>query len=230
MIVKPYTDENGLRKYPTPMGNFPSVTQILEATASKKERDRLRKWQQKMDKRHGAGTASIESQQAKQRGTETHSLIEQYLKGEIDRLPDTEFLSNSSKPILKLLKLNTYAVELPVWHPDGYAGTLDLYAQWDEQPTIIDFLTSRRWKRIEWLKRKFLQCTAYTIAYNWLFEASIQNIAVIVLSPDKCQIFEDDISTYQDEWENRFNQFLDVSKETDPSSDRANSNRSSSVR
>ena len=229
MIVKPYTDENGLRRYPTPIGNFPSVTEILQATASKKERDRLRKWQQKMDQLYGVGTATIESNQAKQRGTETHSLLEQYLKGEIDRLPDTEFLSNSSKPILKLLKLNTYAVELPVWHRRGYAGTLDLYAQWDEQPTIIDFLTSRRWKRIEWVKRKFLQCTAYTIAHNWLFQTEIQNIAVIVLSPDKCQIFEDDISTYQDEWENRLNQFLE-GKDTEPSNDRANSNRSSSVR
>lgn len=183
-----------------------------------------------MDRLHGVGTASIESEQAKQRGTETHSLIEQYFKGEIDRLPDTEFLTHSTKPILKLLKLNAHAVELPVWHPNGYAGTLDLYAHWDDQPTIIDFMTSKRWQRMEWVKKKFLQTTAYTIAYNWLFGTAIKNIAVIVLSPNKCQIFEDEISTYHHEWETRFNQFLDVSKETELSSDRANCNRSSSVK
>lgn len=228
--MKAYTDEQGIRRYPTPMGEFASVTEILQATASKKERDRLRKWKQKMDKLHGTGTATTESNEAKQRGTEIHSLIEQYLKGEIDSLPDAEFLSDSTKPILKLLKLNTHAVELPVWHRDGYAGTLDLYAQWDDQPTIIDFMTSKRWKRIEWVKTKFLQTTAYAIAYNWLFETAIKNIAVIVLSPNKCQIFEDSISTYQHEWETRLNQFLELCKETDPSSDRANCSRSSSVK
>jgi len=91
-------------------------------------------------------------------------------------------------------------------------------------------MTSKRWQRIEWVKKKFLQTTAYTIAHNSLFGTAIKNIAVIVLSPNKCQIFEDEISTYHDEWENRLNQFLELSKETDPSSDRANCNRSSSVR
>ncbi|MFB6277194.1 MAG: hypothetical protein ABEI32_13740 [Halothece sp.] len=227
--MKAYTDQQGIRRYSTPMGEFPSVTAILQATASKKERDRLRKWQQKMEL-HGPGTADIESSQAKQRGTETHSLIEQYLKGEIDHLPDTEFLSNSTKPILKLLKMNTRAVELPVWHPDGYAGTLDLYAQWDDRPTIIDFTTSKQIKRKAWIKKKFLQCTAYAIAYNWLFQTAIRNIAVIVLSPNKCQIFEDEIGTYQHEWESRLNQFLEVSTDTELSSNRANCSRSSSVR
>ena len=132
--------------------------------------------------------------------------------------------------MLKLLRINTRAVELPVWHPDGYAGTLDLYAQWDDKETIIDFTTSRRIKQKAWIKSKFIQCTAYAIAHNWLFETAIKNIAVIVLSPNKCQIFEDESSTYQDEWENRLHQFLEGSIETELSNDLANCNRSSSVK
>lgn len=67
--MKHYTDQQGIRRYPTPQGDFASVTEILRATATKKERDRLRKWQQKMDKLHGTGTAHQNQQQARRQGT-----------------------------------------------------------------------------------------------------------------------------------------------------------------
>lgn len=202
-----YYTEDGLRYYQTPVGNFPSVTTILRETESEKEKEKLRKWQHKMDKVHGTGAAEKESTEAKERGTNTHKLIEEFLKGSQLNFPSDPYFAQAL-PILRMLKSKWEAIEEGVYHEnDGYAGRLDLLAVFNDRASVMDFTTSKRLKRKQWINGKFLQCSAYAIAHNWLYKGNVDNLVVIVLSPKKMQIFEDDLQTWQPSWEERLEQF-----------------------
>jgi len=204
--MRKYTDENGIRWYETPEGKFPSVTTILRETRKKKDQDRLRKWQHKIDQVGGKGSAKTEREKAAERGTLIHKQIEQFLKGELFNLPDNEYFA-SAIPHLKLLRSRWYKSEHPIYHPDGYAGTLDLYAEWEEAPCIIDFTTSKRHSRRKWIEEKLIQCTAYGIAHNWLYDTEIKKAVCIALSPNRCQVFDQKIDDLEQQWNERLEKF-----------------------
>ena len=204
--IRSYQDEHGLRWYETPAGVLPSVTTILKETASKEERDRIRKWQHKVDKLHGKGTAGEESSQAKSRGTDVHKLIEEFLSGSSLDFPSNEYFAQAL-PFLKMIKSTVCSIEFPVYYYSEYAGRLDAVAIVDGKLSVIDFTTSKRLKRKQWLDNKFLQCAAYSIAYNWIWDESISSLTVVVMSPDKLQVFDDVVETYSKQWLDRVQWF-----------------------
>ena len=51
-------------------------------------------------------------------------------------------------------------------HPYGYAGTPDLVAPFHGKVSIVDWTTSNRQKVKAWVKKKFLQTTAYALAWQ----------------------------------------------------------------
>jgi len=204
--MKPPYERDGIRYYETPLGNFPSVTTILRETDTKKEKDRLRKWQKKMDKVHGTGTSEATRDEAGKRGTKIHKAIELFMKGELLNPPQSPYFANAL-PLLKYLKSEWRGSEVRVYHPSGYAGTLDLLSIYEDKATILDFTTSNRLKIKEWLKNKFLQCTAYAIAHDYLHDSNIQQTAVVVLTPERFQVFTDSVTNHESEWCARLEQF-----------------------
>lgn len=206
MITSAPYQRNGIRYYETPLGDFPSVTTILRETRLKKDAEKLRKWQKKMDQVHGTGAAEKTRDEAAKRGTDIHKAIELFMKGELLNPPSSPYFAKAL-PLLKYLKSEFRGSEIRVWHPSGYAGTLDMIALYEDKPTIFDFTTSHRLKQKEWLKEKFLQCTAYAIAHDYLYESKIESLSVVVLTPEQFQIFSDDLITYEKEWVARVEQF-----------------------
>lgn len=210
----------------TPQGRFyevdgilyPSVTTILEKTASPKEQERLRKWRHKLNQVQGNNTAATVSSQAKSRGTRLHEAIASQLAGKSQALDD-EIIPywQQAKPILAALS-NPRHCEQRVYHPEyQYAGTLDLVADWQGKLALIDWKTSYRTKRLAWLKNPQLQCAAYAKAYEWLYDARIEQTLVIVLTPEQAQLFifdENEINQHWQEWKDRLNQFYAVERET----------------
>lgn len=198
----------------TPAGRFyevngdllPSVTTIIKATRTPKERDRLRKWQHKMDKLHGADTAEQESSSARDRGNTIHKAIAQQLFSPTDEVVVADELLpywNSVRPIIKAIK-NPCAIEHTVYHDTlKYAGTLDLIADWQEKSTIIDWKTSGRIKKLSWMSEAILQVVAYKGAYESMQELPIEQALVVVISPKQSQLFtidQDEIATAWDLW------------------------------
>jgi hypothetical protein len=214
-----------MRTYTTPIGKLPSVTTILRLTEDEKAKEKLRKWQHKQDKIHGVEQANNNSDDRLNRGKEIHKAIELFHKFNVEPTETWVHEGNAQRwknlqPFLKSITI--IESEREVWHNSGYAGTADLIAIMDSQPTLLDWKTSDRIKKKQWMDEAFIQTAAYAKAWN--FSAlpnqdspphlnDITQLAVIVISPEKLQIFtEDNLEKYQQLWDERLLKFqsLDI--------------------
>lgn len=202
------TKENGSRCYKTETGTYPSVTTILTATASEAERAKLQRWMQKQNQVKGWGAAHQYCSNRAQEGKDIHAEIAAYLEGKHSDLPDSPF-TNKAHSMLRLFKQSHCGVEQFISHPHpkGYAGTLDLVTPYDTELTVFDWTTSKRPKIKQWLNQKFLQCTAYAIAYGKTNCKTPTQVGVIVLTPTGLQLFTDSPKEYEKEWRDRLHRF-----------------------
>jgi len=127
-------DANGVRLYETPGGLFPSVTTILGATKATEDKAALDAWRARM----GEEEADRIRDEAAKRGSRFHAVIEGWLdtKQGLAGLkakapPDLYPLIVSIAPFLLAVHRPPVAVEVPVWHPLGYAGTADAVVHLD---------------------------------------------------------------------------------------------------
>ena len=114
-------------------------------------------------KRVGDEKANRITKAATVRGTNMHTLTENYLDNkELPKVPPiSEFLFKIAKPKLKLID-NIYALEGPLYSKQlGIAGTVDCIAEYDGELSIIDFKTSQKPKPREWIEHYFVQAMAY---------------------------------------------------------------------
>ena len=208
-----------MRTYETPIGKLPSVTTILRLTEDEKAKDRLRKWQQKQDKIHGVEQANNNSKDRLNRGKEIHEAIMHKFQNGVEPAETWVHEGNEQRwkhlqPFLKSITI--MECEREVWHPSGYAGTADLIAIMDNHPTLLDWKTSERVKKRQWMDEAFIQTAAYAKAWNFSelpqdsppYLNDITQLAVIVISPEKLQIFtEDNVKKYEELWDERLTEF-----------------------
>lgn len=182
------TNEYG-RVYVTPEGNrYPSITTVLKVLSQ----DGIQKWKEKVGEKEAEKVLT----QAGRRGTAVHDLAEKYLNNDPDWkkgvMPINLFTFMQIKPILDKRVDNIWAQEVPLYS-DRFqiAGRVDCIAEWDGQLSIIDFKTSRKPKRKDWIDSYKIQVSFYAAAF---FERTGMPIkkGVILISPDggDPQVFE----------------------------------------
>lgn len=192
-------------------GRVPSVSEILTFTESQEDIERLRKWEHKMDKVHGVGSASQSRKDSMNRGTELHELVERYWErfGTLSNV-DNKFF-RSVLPFLECFQdKNKRLYVEQIFGSKDYAGRVDFVGIYHDEPVIIDFTTSLRPKRKQWLERKFLQCAAYSNLIYLNTDLDINNIAVVVATPETYQYFPSEASEYYPKWVQRFEQYKRV--------------------
>lgn len=177
------TTENigGQRHYVLPDGltKLKSVTTIL---SEKMDKTALNEWKNRV----GHETAQRISTQAARRGTAIHSMAERYLLNESQYIKENEMPVNidSFKPIQMELDLhvdNIVGIELPLYSKAlKCAGRTDLVAEYDKTLSIIDFKTSTRLKRPEWIESYFLQSTIYSMMFEWTYRIAVPQIVIII--------------------------------------------------
>ena len=90
----------------------------------------------------------------------------------------------SFKPIKNILDNhvdNVLGVELPLCSKAlGCAGRTDLVAQYDGVTSIIDFKTSKKLKKAEWIESYFLQSTIYSMMFEKIYAISVPRIVIII--------------------------------------------------
>lgn len=151
------------RKYYTETGAaYPSVTTVLGVLS----RDSIKEWR----KRVGAETANKISGQAATRGTKIHLLCEKVLDNEEVDTSNLSLLDleiwNQFKPLLNRID-NIHAQEIALYSDHlRLAGRVDCIAEFDGKLSIIDFKTSKKPKRKEWIENYFAQASAYAIMYE----------------------------------------------------------------
>ena len=195
------TTEEG-RKYFTPDGNaYPSITTVLGILSV----DGIMKWRKKV----GEEAANKISHQAATRGTSVHKLAEDYIdnvddwKGEA--MPNNLYTFSHLKSIIDN-RLNN------VWFQEEYlysdrlkcAGQVDCIAEFDGELSIVDFKTSRKPKKIEWITNYFIQASFYAAAFYERTGIPIkQGVILITVDHNEPQVFK--INTHE-----YLQQFLDV--------------------
>jgi len=167
---------NGKRHYKTPKGNFPSITTVLSILS----RDGIKAWRERV----GEKEANRISNQASRRGTNVHSMCEQYVNNELDAsefMPHEKAMFNSIKPILKERIDNVYAQEMPLWSSYlGVAGRVDCIAEYDGRLSVIDYKTSSKPKKKEWIGSYFQQASAYCVMFEERTGIPIDKIVIVI--------------------------------------------------
>ena len=195
------TTEEG-RRYFTPDGDaYPSITTVLGILSV----DGIMKWR----KRVGEEEANKISHQAATRGTSVHKLAEDYIDNVDDwkgkAMPNNLYTFSHLKNIIDN-RLNN------VWFQEEYlysdrlkcAGQVDCIAEFDGELSIVDFKTSRKPKKIEWITNYFIQASFYAAAFYERTGVPIrQGVILITVDHNEPQVFK--INTHE-----YLQQFLDV--------------------
>ena len=180
------TYADGGRYYKTPNGMwYPSVTTVLSSTKD----ESIANWRAKV----GEQEANKISRQATQRGTYLHSMCEDYLNN-VDgyrrgRMPTTLSLFNSIRPIIDENVDVVYGIEMALFsHRLKTAGRTDVFCRFQGMNTILDFKTSTREKKEEWIQNYFIQTTTYAIMAEEMYKdyrvITIPQIAIVIAVED----------------------------------------------
>ena len=183
------------RCYRDPSGvEYPSVTTVLKILSE----DSIRKWRRRV----GDEEANRVSSRASSRGTQVHSIVEDYLNNENtkDYFPHVKQSLQNMRPILDKSIGRIFGLEVALFSRHlGMAGRCDCIAEFDGVPSIVDFKTSRREKKKEWISSYFAQASAYAIMFEERTGLAIPN-TVIVMDVDESKpiVFKEHRDNYVD--------------------------------
>lgn len=180
---------DGVRYYKVPDNEDLIRLVSITSVTSHKNRQFFADWR----KRVGEDQANIITRKATSRGTDMHTLVENYLynKDLPQVQPLSEFLFKISKPTLKRIN-NIHALEGSLYSKKlGIAGTVDCIAEFDGELSIIDFKTSAKPKPEEWIEHYFVQCMAYGCMLYELTNISVKKLVIIMACENgECVVYE----------------------------------------
>lgn len=203
------------RFYTTPTGiKYPSITTVLSAMQSEEKKASLQKWRDRV----GEQEANKVSRQATSRGTGMHTICENYtcnfphpMRG---HMPTAVEMFKKLQPVLDTRVGTIYGNELALYSNRlKSAGRTDLLAQFDGIRTIVDFKTSKKEKKEEWITDYFLQSTAYAIMVEEMYEhIKVPQIAILIAVEDsetniQNQVFVKRTADYREQVYQLFSQY-----------------------
>ena len=172
-------NSKGGRYYETPTGaKYPSVTSITKLH----NQESIQAWKDKV----GEEEAGKISRRALARGNKIHSLAEKYLLNEGD-LSDDFSKADFGVMIPYLDKINNiHCLETQLYSDHlKTAGTVDCIGEYEGKLTVIDFKTSAKLKKREWVKDYFMQCSAYAVMYEERTGTPIERLLLIINVEDE---------------------------------------------
>jgi len=179
--LKSTTFPDGKRYYTLDDGTrLPSVTTVIGLQKKKS----IMEWRARV----GEEEANRISKQATSRGTNVHTICENYLNNKVDYMkgimPDALEYFLSIKPYLNKIN-NIHYQEAALWSKQlGMAGRVDVIAEYEGELSVIDFKTSSKIKAREDILDYFWQTTAYSLMYEELVGRPINNLVIIMAVKD----------------------------------------------
>ena len=169
-----YSDNQG--------GIYHSISFLLKLLST--DNESLNAWKRDV----GESVAKKILRDAIARGNLFHEICEVYLKNgcgcqyENEILPYTMFQNVKSE----LNKIdNIMAIELPMASQNlGFAGKLDVLAEYNGILSIVDFKSSRKKKRETYCKNWFIQETAYSLLVEDIFDIPVGQLVTISAAED----------------------------------------------
>ena len=184
---------DGFRFYAVEDKHYPSITTVLGAIP----KPGLMKWRKSV----GEDAAKWEMNRAARRGSATHTLVEQYLKGETPSIRDVLPLGmfRLLKPYLDQVD-NIHCLETIMYSNKlTVAGQVDCIAEYNGKLSVIDFKTANKERVDSWNENYYIQCTAYAIMYEELFGTPIEQIVILQAGEDgSCKAFVKNKADYEE--------------------------------
>ena len=184
-------NKDGVRFYKLPKTDkyYPSVTSITSFKNAKFFKD----WRTKI----GEDEANRITARATQRGTAFHSIAEDYINGELnlDKYLDNNPLSvrmfQAAKSTLNQIN-NIHCLETFLYsHYLGLAGRVDCIAEFNGELAVIDFKTSTKEKKEEYIENYFVQETAYAAMFLERSGIEVKKIVTLIATEEgSIQVFE----------------------------------------
>ena len=173
--LKAKTTEQG-RRYFVEGNAYPSVTTVI----GEKKKDSILQWRRRV----GEEEANAISKRASTRGNKCHKLAEDYLSNKsLDRNRDDVLslgMFHQIRPYIDKIN-NIHALDESLYsHTLKLAGRVDCIAEYDNELAIIDFKTSTKYKREEWIQDYFSQETAYAIMFQELTGLKVKQLVTII--------------------------------------------------
>ena len=176
------------RTYKCPDGSsFNSVTTVLKVLSE----DAIQAWRRRV----GEDVANKIGVRAANRGTAVHSIIERYLDNNIeydkDVMPDVLSTFKDVQPILDEHISEILGLEAPLYSKHlKLAGRVDCVGVFDNKLSIIDFKTSRKIKKKEWIHNYFAQASAYAIMFEERTGIPVPQLVIIIaVDNEEPQVF-----------------------------------------
>ena len=176
------------RTYKCPDGSsFNSVTTVLKVLSE----DAIQAWRRRV----GEDVANKIGVRAANRGTAVHSIIERYLDNNLeydkDVMPDVLSTFKDVQPILDEHISEILGLEAPLYSKHlKLAGRVDCVGVFDNKLSIIDFKTSRKIKKKEWIHNYFAQASAYAIMFEERTGIPVPQLVIIIaVDNEEPQVF-----------------------------------------
>jgi CRISPR/Cas system-associated exonuclease Cas4 (RecB family) len=183
------------RTYSAPNGcSYPSITTVLSILS----REAIQAWRARV----GPEEANKISRVASGRGTAVHDLLERYVNNDPDFakgvMPHVMQSFHDVKEQLDTRLTSDLSQEAPLYSEHlGLAGRVDCVGVWDGKNSIIDYKTSRKLKKKEWISGYFMQCAAYAIMWEERTGMPITQLVVLIAVDDnEPQVFIE----HRDNW------------------------------
>ena len=176
---------DGKRFYVTPDGNsYPSITTVL----SLQNKPSLEKWKKDV----GEKEAKRISKESMRIGTAVHQMAEFYLSNYIIKLKNEEKKIVDTFNRLRFLLgniNNIVGVEIPLFSDLlRVAGTTDCIAEYNGVLSVIDFKTSRKPKKEEWIDDYYMQTFAYKLMFEEMTGIEIKQVVILIACVDQFDV------------------------------------------
>jgi genome maintenance exonuclease 1 len=140
------------------------------------------------EERVGYTTAEQIRRAAAWRGTKYHTIVEHYLKNELEKVEKSEglpkYMFGFSRKTLDRIS-DIHILEAPLYSRRlGVAGRVDCIAHFDGELSIIDFKTTKQLKKEEHLEKFFVQEAAYAYMYYELTGVEVDKLVTLSVAED----------------------------------------------
>ncbi|NDB80996.1 hypothetical protein EB155_14145 [archaeon] len=204
---------NGKRLYDVNNEKLPSVTTILNETQSEEKKASLQAWKDRV----GHKQAELISKEATNRGSSMHDYLEKFLLGKLnldllgdntrERLMADQIIENGLRNKLDEI----WGCEATLYYPGKFAGAADCIGVYEKKETIIDFKQSNKPKKEEWIEDYYLQCAAYSLAHNVVYNTNINQAVILLCTKDivfqRFIVDGDKLKMYQDKFLQKVEQY-----------------------
>ncbi len=181
---------DGVRYYKVPDEEELLRLVSITSVTSHFNKDIFINWRKKV----GEEEAERITKAATSRGTDMHSLVENYLYNrDLPPVqPLSDFLFKIAKTELNRIN-NIYALEGSLYSKQlGVAGTVDCIAEYNGELAIIDFKTSKKPKPREWIEHYFVQAAAYACMFYELTGIPVKKLVILMACENgECVVYEE---------------------------------------